>query len=153
MLRSSDSGMHTPGTPLEILLVEDNPGDVRLVREALRDCEIPLNLTVACDGEEAFQMLFGLAGVRTARPHLILLDLNLPKRSGHEVLKGVKEHSELRKVPVVVVSSAGSREEVNRAYDLSANCYIRKPMDLETTLQTIRDICMFWFQRVSLPTV
>jgi DNA-binding response OmpR family regulator len=83
---------------------------------------------------------------------MILLDLNLPKRSGHEVLRGVKEDSNLRTIPVVIVSSASSIEEVNRAYKLSANCYVCKPLDLETTLQTIRDICTFWFQRVTLPS-
>ncbi len=137
---------------IEVLLVEDNPGDVRLVKEALRDCPIPLNLTVARDGEEAFQLLFGNHPEHPPiRPHVILLDLNLPKRSGHEVLRDVKEDSNLRTIPVVIVSSAGSKEEVNRAYRLSANCYIRKPLDLETTLQTIRDVCSFWFQRVTLP--
>lgn len=136
---------------LEVLLVEDNPGDVRLVKEALRDCDVPLNLTVATDGEEAFRLLFK-PPAENRRPDIILLDLNLPKRSGHEVLQEVKQDSNLRTIPVLVVSSAASKEEVNRAYRLSANCYIRKPLDLETTLQTIRDICMFWFQRVTLPT-
>jgi CheY-like chemotaxis protein len=142
------------GRRIEVLLVEDNPGDVRLVKEALRDCEVPLNLTVATDGEQAFRLLFdSSADGRRPRPDLILLDLNLPKRSGHEVLEGVKTDSHLRTIPVVVVSSAASREEVNRAYKLSANCYVRKPLDLETTLQTIRDVCTFWFQRVTLPSV
>ncbi len=140
-----------PAGQLKYLLVEDNPGDVRLVKEALRDCKTPLRLTVAKDGEEAFDLLFN-SGPGYVRPQLILLDLNLPKRSGHEVLRGVKEDSSLRTIPVIVVSSTGSREDVNRAYKLSANCYIRKPMDLETTLQTIRDICTFWFQRVTLPS-
>ena len=112
----------------------------------------PANLTIARDGEEAFQLLFGTStDHRPARPHIILLDLNLPKRSGHEVLRAVKEDCNLRSIPVLIVSSAGSKEEVNKAYKLSANCYIRKPMDLETTLQTIRDICTFWFERVTLP--
>jgi two-component system response regulator len=137
---------------IEVLLVEDNPGDVRLVKEALRDCGIPLNLTVARDGEEAIELLFGGSAERPlVRPHVILLDLNLPKRSGHEVLRDVKEDSNLRTIPVIIVSSAGSKEEVNRAYRLSANCYIRKPLDLDSTLQTIRDVCSFWFQRVTLP--
>jgi len=139
---------------LEVLLVEDNPGDVRLVKEALKDCAVPLNLTVATDGEEACQILFESDGhERGLRPDIILLDLNLPKRSGHEVLQCVKESAELRTVPVLIVSSAGSREEVNRAYRMAANCYIRKPLDLDATLQTLRDVCSFWFQRVSLPTV
>lgn len=144
--------MDFPG-PIEVLLVEDNPGDVRLVKEALRDFHLPLHLTVARDGEEALQILFSTKpGNHTFRPHMILLDLNLPKRSGHEVLRTVKQDADLRTIPVVIVSSASSAEEVNRAYQLSANCYICKPMDLETTLQTIRDICTFWFQRVTLPT-
>lgn len=141
-----------PGSVVELLLVEDNPGDVRLVKEALRDCEIPIRLTVAEDGEQAHRLLFGSpAGKPSMRPDLILLDLNLPKISGHEILKDVKEDKELRKIPVLVVSSAGSREDVNRAYSLSANCYIRKALDLETSLQTIRDICTFWLRRVTLP--
>lgn len=146
--------MDFPG-PIEVLLVEDNPGDVRLVKEALRDFHLPLKLIVARDGEEALQILFGTspATAPPLRPQMILLDLNLPKRSGHEVLRCVKEHAELRTTPVVIVSSASSHEEVNRAYKLSANCYICKPMDLETTLQTIRDICTFWLERVTLPTV
>ena len=138
--------------PIEVLLVEDNPGDVRLVKEALRDFHLPLHLTVARDGEEALQLLFDGPSGKPVRPHMILLDLNLPKRSGHEVLRGVKEDSNLRTIPVVIVSSASSIEEVNRAYKLSANCYVCKPLDLETTLQTIRDICTFWFQRVTLPS-
>jgi len=140
--------------PIEVLLVEDNPGDVRLVREALRDFHLPLRLTVARDGEEALHLLFnGSSGKRPVRPNMILLDLNLPRRSGHEVLREVKEDSNLRTIPVVIVSSASSIEEVNNAYRLSANCYICKPLDLETTLQTIRDVCTFWLQRVTLPSV
>ena len=139
-------------TPVEVLLVEDNPGDIRLVREALRDSPIPLNLTVAQDGQEALDVLFRVGPHSSARrPQLILLDLNLPKRSGHEVLKGVKEDAELRTIPVVIVSSTGASEEVLRAYRLSANCYVRKPVDLDTTLQTIRDIFNFWFDRATLP--
>jgi len=138
--------------PVEVLLVEDNPGDIRLVREALRDSPIPLNLTVAQDGQEALDLLFRVGPHGNARrPQLILLDLNLPKRSGHEVLQGVKEDAELRTIPVVIVSSTGAREEVLRAYRLSANCYVRKPVDLDTTLQTIRDIFNFWFDRATLP--
>jgi len=141
------------GRRIEVLLVEDNPGDVRLVKEALKDCEVPLNLTVAMDGEEACKILFESDGdKRGVRPDIILLDLNLPKRSGHEVLQCVKENSDLRTVPVLVVSSAASKEDVNRAYRMAANCYIRKPLDLDATLQTLRDVCAFWFQRVSLPT-
>jgi two-component system, chemotaxis family, response regulator Rcp1 len=143
-----------PGTaPVEILLVEDNPGDVRLVQEALRDCDAPLHLTVARDGEEALDYLFQSRGHETVpRPHIILLDLNLPKKSGHEVLHGVKSNAALCSIPVVILSSAASREEVNRCYQLSANCYIRKSMDLEGTLQSVRDICFFWLRRVVLPT-
>src|SRR5438045_265024 len=127
--------------PIEVLLVEDNPGDVRLVKEALRDFHLPLHLTVARDGEEAMELLFSNSTKSPpVRPHVILLDLNLPKRSGHDVLRGVKEDANLRTIPVVIVSSASSAEEVNRAYNLSANCYICKPMDLETTLQTITAI-------------
>ena len=139
--------------PIEVLLVEDNPGDVRLVKEALRDFHLPLHLTVARDGEEAMQFLFKTSETNhKIRPHMILLDLNLPKRSGHEVLRSVKADPDLRTIPVVIVSSASSTEDVNKAYNESANCYICKPMDLETTLQTIRDLCTFWFQRVTLPS-
>jgi DNA-binding response OmpR family regulator len=92
-------------------------------------------------------------GNHRIRPHMILLDLNLPKKSGHEVLRSLKQDAEMRTIPVVIVSSASSVEEVNRAYNMAANCYICKPMDLDTTLQTIRDVCTFWLQRVTLPTV
>jgi|SRR5579884_376737 len=140
--------------PLEVLLVEDNPGDVRLVKEALRDFHLPLHLTIARDGEEAMQLLSkNGSGSSRLRPHVVLLDLNLPKRSGHEVLRRIKEDPELQTTPVIIVSSASSADEVNRAYKMSANAYICKPMDLETTLQTIRDVCTFWFQRATLPTL
>lgn len=144
--------MPTFRAPFEVLLVEDNPGDIRLVREALQECGIPLNLTVATDGEEALNVLHRTGDHHNAsRPHLILLDLNLPKKSGHDVLRDVKQSVELHTIPVVVVSSTTARDEIIQAYQLSANCFVRKPMDLETTLQTIRDVCTFWFERVTLP--
>ena len=144
--------MPTLRAPFEVLLVEDTPGDIRLVREALQECGIPLNLTVATDGEEALHVLHRTGDYQNAsRPHLILLDLNLPKKSGHDVLRDVKQSAELHTIPVVVVSSTTARDEIMQAYKLSANCFVRKPMDLETTLETIRDVCTFWFERVTLP--
>jgi len=138
--------------PLEVLLVEDNPGDVRLVREAMREAGLELHLRVAQDGEEALRMLFDKSPeAQRLRPNLILLDLNLPKRSGHEVLQDVKQDHDLRTIPVVVVSSAASKEDINRVYNLCANCYIRKPLDLESTLSTLRDLFTFWFERATLP--
>jgi two-component system, chemotaxis family, response regulator Rcp1 len=136
-------------TGLTIMLIEDNPGDVRLTREALRDLA-PRELLVAEDGFEALQMLrAGLA--RGERPDLILLDLNLPGKHGHEVLDEVKQDRDLRTIPVIIVTSSSSQEDVRRSYELHANCYITKPSDLDRFFEVMRGIDHFWLNLVLLP--
>lgn len=142
-----------PGAPVEILLVEDNPGDVRLTVEALREGRVVSNLNVAHDGVEALAYLrregkYGGA----ARPDLILLDLNLPRRDGREVLAEVKEDPDLRRIPVVVLTTSRAEEDIARSYDLHANCYITKPVELEEFFHVIRRIDDFWLSVVKLPS-
>jgi chemotaxis family two-component system response regulator Rcp1 len=138
--------------PVEVLLVEDNPGDVRLTREALKEGTVRNNLHVARDGVEALAFLRRQgehAGV--PRPDLILLDLNLPRKDGREVLTEIKEDASLRQIPVVVLTSSQAEEDIRRAYDLHANCYITKPVDLDRFINVVRSIEDFWFTVVKLP--
>jgi two-component system, chemotaxis family, response regulator Rcp1 len=138
--------------PLEILLVEDNPGDARLTREAFREACIPCNLAVARDGIEALGRLRGegeFAG--TPLPHLVLLDLNMPRMDGREVLAALKSDPLLRAIPVVVLSSSEADQDVAAAYDLHANCYVAKPVDLEGFIAVVQAIQAFWFTVVKLP--
>lgn len=145
--------MQPPLKALHILLVEDNPGDVRLVREALRDSDTPLELNVVNDGEQAIQFLSRGGSFRSApRPDLVLLDLNLPKKSGHEVLAEIKTSDEWRSIPVLVYTSSDADADVNGAYDLHANCYVRKPSNLDEVVQVLRCIEMFWLRRTRLPS-
>ncbi len=139
--------------PIEILLVEDNPGDVRLTREALRDGKMKNNLHVAMDGVEALAFL-RREGRHTAapRPDVILLDLNLPKKNGREVLAEVKSDPELMRIPVVVLTTSADEHDVLKAYEYHANCYITKPVDLEKFLDVVRSIEDFWFTIVRLPS-
>ncbi len=135
------------GCPVEILLVEDNPGDVELVREALADGGISLNLKVVGDGEEALAYLRGEGQYAGASgPDFLLLDLKLPKKGGLEVLADMKGDEALRRIPVIVLSSSDAPDDVLRAYDLQASCYVTKPSDLdefERVMQTIRDFTLF----------
>ena len=138
--------------PIEILLVEDNPGDVDLTVEALADAKVRNNLHVVSDGEEA------LAFVRqegrfadSPRPDLVLLDLNLPRRDGHEVLAEMKADPTLRRIPVVVLTTSAEERDVLAAYDLHANAYICKPVDLEQFLTVVRSVEDFWLTIVCLP--
>lgn len=137
---------------VEILLVEDNPGDSRLTLEAIRDCAVDTHLKVARDGVEAMALLRkeGVYG-DAARPALILLDLNLPKKGGREVLAEIKNDPELRRIPVVVFSTSVSEDDVLMAYNLHANCYIPKPTDMSELIAVIRCIEEFWLTRVRLP--
>jgi CheY-like chemotaxis protein len=140
------------GQMVEILLVEDNPGDVRLTREALRDGRIHTHLSVAADGEEALAFLrrqgrFGDA----PRPDLILLDLNLPRRSGREVLAEIKRDDTLRRIPVVVLTTSAAEQDVLASYDLHANCFITKPVDFDQFIRVIKSIEDFWLTIVKLP--
>jgi CheY-like chemotaxis protein len=139
--------------PVEVLLVEDNPGDVRLTREALKEGKVRNHLHVARDGVEALAFLRRQgehAGV--PRPDLILLDLNLPRKDGREVLTEIKEDAALRQIPVVVLTSSQAEEDIRRAYDLHANCYITKPVDLDRFINVVRSIEDFWFTVVELPS-
>lgn len=138
---------------IELLLVEDNPGDVRLTQEALREAGLPTRLTVARDGQEAMRMLTGGPGVgERANPDLVLLDLNLPKLSGHEVLRLMKGNDDLKSIPVVVLSTSNAARDISISYKSHANCYITKPVDYERFIELIRGLLQFWFEVVRLPT-
>ena len=139
-------------TPIEILLVEDNPGDVRLTREVLREGKVRNTLRVAEDGEEAMAMLHRRGPHTDApRPDVILLDLNLPKKDGRQVLAEIKADPELHRIPVVVLTTSKAEEDVLKSYDLNANCYISKPVDLDQFIQVVRTIENFWLTIVVLP--
>lgn len=140
------------GRPVEILLVEDNPGDVGLTKASLRESKILNRLSVVRDGEEAMSFLRRQGEYAEARrPDLILLDLNLPKKDGREVLAEVKADAELRRIPVVVLTSSAAEQDILRSYDLHANCYITKPVDLEQFSVVVKTIEEFWFTIVMLP--
>jgi two-component system, chemotaxis family, response regulator Rcp1 len=138
--------------PLEILLVEDNPADVRLTQEAFREGKIHNTLVVARDGVEAIDFLFRRGKYADAvRPGLILLDLNLPRKDGREVLAEIKADPQLRRIPVVVLTTSKADEDILRSYDLHANCYITKPVDLGKFTQIVQSIDHFWFTVVKRP--
>ena len=140
-----------PG-PIEVLLVEDSPGDVRLTREALKDAKVHISLHVAADGMEAMAFLKreGVHG-GAPRPDLILLDLNLPKKDGREVLKEIKESADLGSIPVVVLTTSAASEDVMSSYRLHANCYITKPVDFDKFVSVVKTIDEFWLTVVRLP--
>ncbi len=136
----------------EILLVEDNPADVRLTMEAMRESKMANRVTAVGDGEEALEYLQRRGQyAEAARPDLILLDLNLPRKDGREVLQEIKAIDELRRIPVVVLTTSKAEEDICRTYDLHANCYITKPMDLDKFIEVVRQIEDFWLTIVSLP--
>ncbi|HET8626690.1 MAG TPA: response regulator [Thermomicrobiales bacterium] len=138
--------------PIEILLVEDSPGDVRLTREALREGKIRNNLSVVPDGVEALAFLRREGRYAAApRPDVILLDLNLPRKDGREVLAEVKADERLRRIPVVVLTTSRDEQDILRSYDLHANCYITKPVDLDQFIAVVRSIETFWLTIVTLP--
>jgi chemotaxis family two-component system response regulator Rcp1 len=142
----------TNNAPIEVLLVEDSPGDVRLTREALKDAKVQISLHVAQDGIEAMAFLNRTGThVSEPRPDLILLDLNLPKKDGREVLKEIKESLSLRSIPVVILTTSSSETDVLQSYNLHANCYISKPVDLEGFLKVVQSIDNFWLSIVKLP--
>jgi two-component system, chemotaxis family, response regulator Rcp1 len=141
-------------SPIEVLLVEDSPGDVRLTREALKDAKVQISLHVAADGIEAMAFLQRVGKyVDAPRPDLILLDLNLPRKDGREVLKEIKESAALRSIPVVILTTSSSEADVTQSYELHANCYISKPVDLEGFLKVVQSIDDFWLSVVRLPHV
>jgi len=140
------------GRPVEILLVEDNPGDVRLTAEALQDGKVWNRLSVAPDGVEALAFLRRKGThVAAPRPDVILLDLNLPKKDGREVLAEIKSDTDLRRIPVVILTTSKAEEDIVKTYDLHANCYITKPVDLEQFLSVVKAIEDFWLCVVKLP--
>ncbi len=137
---------------VEVLLVEDNPADVRLTQEALKDGHVLVNLTVASDGVEAIEIL-KREGLHTskARPDLILLDLNLPRKNGREVLEEIKADDDLKRIPVIVMTTSKAEQDIYKAYNLNANCYVTKPVDLDEFLNVVRSIEDFWLTVVTLP--
>lgn len=138
--------------PIEILLVEDNPGDARLTREALAQSKVKNNLSYARDGEEAIAFLRRLPPFTDApTPDLVLLDLNLPRRDGREVLEDIKKDPMLRHIPVVILTSSQAEEDILRSYRLHANCFITKPVDFEQLTKVVLGIEQFWFTLVRLP--
>ena len=139
--------------PLEILLVEDNPADVRLTREAFREGKILNNLMVAKDGVEALDVLRRRGShTDTPRPDLILLDLNLPRKDGREVLAEIKSDPALMRIPVVVLTTSRAEIDIVKSYNLHANCYVVKPVDLDQFISVIKSIDNFWLTAVTLPT-
>ena len=138
--------------PIHILLVEDNDGDILLTQDALEDAKIITALSVARDGEQAMDFLRkrdSYAGVRT--PDLILLDVNMPKKNGHEVLKDIKQDPNLKHIPVIMLTTSSAQKDIDLAYNGHANCYITKPVDVNDFLSVITTIESFWISIVTLP--
>jgi two-component system, chemotaxis family, response regulator Rcp1 len=137
---------------VDVLLVEDSPGDVRLTLEALADAKISNNIDVASDGIEALEFLRKEGQYQDAkRPDLILLDLNMPRMDGRELLSIIKKDDDLRTIPVVVLTTSQSEADIFKSYDLQANCYITKPVDLDQFLVVVNSIQEFWLSIVKLP--
>ncbi len=138
--------------PIDILLVEDNQGDADLAREALEGGKLKNKLFVVNDGEAAMDFLYKSGHYKDApRPDLILLDLNLPRKDGREVLADIKAHRDLKRIPVVILTTSQSEEDVIKSYNLHANCYITKPIDLNQFIKVVRSIESFWLSIVVLP--
>lgn len=138
---------------LELLIIEDNPGDVRLLEEAFRELQANVNIRVAQDGAEGIEILMEpQQQVKAWRPDLILLDLNLPKVSGHDVLAKVKSHPGTCLIPVIVLTSSRAESDVRRAYQSHANAYLRKPSTLDGLLAAAQDVKNFWMETATLPT-
>lgn len=138
--------------PLEILLVEDNPGDIRLIKEILKETKIQNNIQVAMDGEAALKLLFNEKNLNAApRPDLILLDLNLPKIDGKELLSEIKDDEKLKSIPVVILTTSTAEEDIIETYNNHANSYITKPVDLDHFIGVVESIKDFWLSIVQLP--
>lgn len=138
--------------PADILLVEDNPGDIRLTKEALKEGKISNTLNIVMDGVEAMTFLRQEGKyVDAKRPDIILLDLNLPKKDGREVLQEIKSDPSLKRIPVVILTTSRAEEDIIKSYDLHANCYITKPVDFEKFVNVVKSIENFWFTVVHLP--
>ena len=141
------------GRIIEILLVEDNPGDVRLTREALREGKVLNNLNVATDGQEAMEFLRREGEFKDVpRPDLILLDLNLPKKDGREILAEIKADESLKRIPIVVLTTSQAEKDIIQTYNLGVNCYITKPVDLDQFIYVVKSIEEFWLTVVTLPS-
>ncbi len=143
----------TEGRPIEILLVEDSPSDTDLTLEALRDFKVRNHVNVVEDGVQALQFLHRQGSFAQApRPDLIMLDLNLPRKDGRQVLSEIKADEDLRTIPVVVLTTSRAEQDILRAYELNANCYITKPVDFNQFLDVVRSIESFWLCVVTLPS-
>jgi CheY-like chemotaxis protein len=139
--------------PVEILLVEDNEGDIGLIEEVFEEAKIRNTLHIAEDGEEAILFLRGEGKFSgSPRPDIILLDLNLPKKDGREVLREIKEDNNLKNIPVVVLTTSIAEKDVLRSYDLRANAYVTKPLNFDQFIRVVKSIEYFWFEVVKLPT-
>ena len=155
-IRNPQSAIPNPQSPIEspieILLVEDNPGDVRLIIEALKEGKMRNNIRTVKDGEEALAFLRHQGAYKdTLKPDLILLDLNLPKKDGREVLKEIKQDPNLKRTPVIILTSSKAEEDIVKSYEGHANCYITKPVQLEDFMNVAKSIEGFWLSIVKLP--
>jgi CheY-like chemotaxis protein len=145
---------YTLKRPIEILLVEDNPADVRLTVEALKEGQVRHRMSVARDGIEAIEMLYAQGRfAQVPRPDIVLLDLNLPRKDGREVLATVKADPSLRSIPVIVLTTSSAEEDIRQCYSLHANCYVTKPVDMEQFIGLVKLIDLFWFQAAQLPVI
>jgi two-component system, chemotaxis family, response regulator Rcp1 len=145
--------LRTAPETFDILLVEDNPGDARLAQEALKEGRMASRLKVVVDGVEAMTYLRREGAFNEApRPNLVLLDLNLPRKDGRQVLAEMKADPELRRIPVVVLTTSQAEQDILRSYDLHANCYITKPVDLDRFISVVRSIEEYWCSVVTLPS-
>jgi CheY-like chemotaxis protein len=145
--------MYNSTKAVDILLVEDNPGDVRLTQEAFRDSKLPVKLNVVMDGEDALNYLYCRPPYEGAtRPDIILLDLNIPKKDGREVLSEIKNDSSLKYVPVVVLTTSNAEQDIVRTYNLNVNAYINKPVDFDKFFDIVQKIEEFWLMTAILPS-
>jgi len=140
-------------SPINILLVEDNIADIRFTEEAFKFTNLKVKLTAVLDGETALNYIHQRAEYKSVpRPDLIMLDLNLPKIKGHEVLASIKNDKDLKKIPVIVLTSSKSEQDITDSYKLLANCFIRKPIDMNGFIEVVKNVEKFWFNVVSLPS-
>ncbi len=143
--------MEMPTKPWEILLVEDNKGDIGLITEFFSDAKVITNIHIAEDGEEAIRFLYGKDTFLGSKlPDIIILDLNLPKKDGREVLREIKENKDLKTIPVIILTTSSAEKDILRVYDLHANAYLIKPLDFDEFMKVIKSIEDFWFKAVTL---